>query len=209
LGRATFSNIRRFLTYHLTNNVAELAPFLLWGLTGGTFPLALGVLQILALDIGTDLLPALALGAEPPSPRALTGRAHTGQLIDRPVLRRAFGVLGPTEVLVSMSAFTVVLLAGDWRRGTEPGAQLLATASGTAFAAIVLRQLANAFACRSETRPGYRLDPRTNPLLPARFAVEIVLLLAFSASHPWPTCWAEPCPPHWGGRWPPSPSPPC
>jgi magnesium-transporting ATPase (P-type) len=95
LRRATFSNIRRFLTYHLTDNVAELANFLLWGLTGGTFPLALGVLQILALDIGTDLLPALALGAEPPTPRALTGRARTGQLIDRPVLRRAFGFSAP------------------------------------------------------------------------------------------------------------------
>ena len=65
-GRATFSNIRRFLTYHLTDNVAELTPFVVWALSGGRFPLALGVLQILALDIGTDMLPALALGAEPP-----------------------------------------------------------------------------------------------------------------------------------------------
>ena len=67
-GRATFANIRRFLTYHLTDNVAELTPFVVWALSGGRFPLALGVLQILALDIGTDLLPALALGAEPPEP---------------------------------------------------------------------------------------------------------------------------------------------
>jgi hypothetical protein len=44
-GRATFANIRRFLTYHLTDNVAELAPFLLWALSGGSAPLAIGVLQ--------------------------------------------------------------------------------------------------------------------------------------------------------------------
>jgi cation transport ATPase len=50
-GRATFANIRRFLTYHLTDNVAELAPFVLWALSGGGAPLALGVLQILVLDI--------------------------------------------------------------------------------------------------------------------------------------------------------------
>jgi magnesium-transporting ATPase (P-type) len=186
LGRATFANIRRFLTYHLTDNVAELAPFLLWGLTGGIYPLALGVLQILALDIGSDLLPALALGAEPPSPRASKGTARTGGLIDRQVLRRAFGVLGPTEVLISLGAFTVVLLAGGWRWGTEPDPQLLATASGTAFTAIVLGQLANAFACRSETRPGYRLDPRTNPLLPTAVAVEIGLLLVFLTVPPLP-----------------------
>ena len=66
-GRSTFSNIRRFLTYHLTDNVAELTPFVVWALSGGRFPLALGVLQILCLDIGTDILPALALGAEPPA----------------------------------------------------------------------------------------------------------------------------------------------
>ena len=46
-GRATFANIRRFLTYHLTDNVAELTPFVVWALSGGRFPLALGVLQIL------------------------------------------------------------------------------------------------------------------------------------------------------------------
>ena len=64
-GRATFLNIRRFLTYHLTDNVAELTPFVVWAMSGGRFPLALGVLQILALDIGTDTLSAVALGAEP------------------------------------------------------------------------------------------------------------------------------------------------
>ena len=46
--------------------MAELAPFAAVGASGGSFPLAIGVLQVLALDIGTDMLPALALGAEPP-----------------------------------------------------------------------------------------------------------------------------------------------
>ena len=70
-GRATFANIRRFLTYHLTDNVAELTPFVVWALSGARFPLALGVLQILFLDLGTDLLPALALGVERPTPGLL------------------------------------------------------------------------------------------------------------------------------------------
>jgi calcium-translocating P-type ATPase len=181
MGRATFANIRRFLTYHLTDNVAELAPFLVWAITGGTFPLAIGVLQILALDIGTDLLPALALGAEPPSPRTLRGPARTGQLIDRGVLGRAFGILGPAEVLASMGAFTVVLLAGGWRWGMAPAPDLLAVASGTAFAAIVLGQLANAFACRSGTRPAWRVPPRSNPLLLMAVGVELAVLLVFLA----------------------------
>src|SRR6188768_4216963 len=76
-GRATFANIRRFLTYHLTDNVAELAPFVLWALSGGRIPLALGVLQILCLDLLTDQLPALALGGEPASEHAMNGPART------------------------------------------------------------------------------------------------------------------------------------
>ncbi len=61
-GRAIFANARRFLTYHLTDNVAEVTPFIVWALSGGRFPLALGVIQILALDIGTDTFSAVALG---------------------------------------------------------------------------------------------------------------------------------------------------
>ena len=96
-GRSTFENIRRFLTYHLTDNVAELAPFVVWALSGGAFPLAIGVLQVLALDIGTDVLPALALGGEPPARHVLNGPPVRGHLIDRKLFARAFGVLGPVE----------------------------------------------------------------------------------------------------------------
>ncbi|WP_436498388.1 cation-translocating P-type ATPase [Actinokineospora sp. HUAS TT18] len=186
LGRATFTNIRRFLTYHLTDNVAELTPFVVWALSGGQIPLAITVLQVLALDIGTDLLPALALGAEPANARTLRGRLRTGSLVDRTVLRRAFAVLGPAEALTAMAAFLVVLLAGGWTFGAEPGPELLAAASGTAFTAIVLGQLANAFACRSETRWIGRVGVRGNPLLLLAVGVELALLIVFLTVPPLP-----------------------
>ena len=178
-GRATFTNIRRFLTYHLTDNVAELAPFLLWGLTGGAVPAALGVLQVLAIDIGTDMLPALALGAEPPSRAAVRDQARTGHLVDGRVLGRAFGVLGPAEAAVQLGAFLTVLVLGGWTWGDTPSAALLAAASGTAFTAIVFGQLANAFACRSETRPIGVWSLRGNRLLLGAIACEVVLLGVF------------------------------
>jgi magnesium-transporting ATPase (P-type) len=177
-GRATFANIRRFLTYHLTDNVAELTPFLVFSLTGGGVPLALGVLQVLALDIATDLLPALALGAEPASPRVLDGPPPRRRLIDGRLLRRALAVLGPVEATVAMAAFLAVLVQGGWSYGEEVGAGLLATASGAAFTAVVLGQMANAFACRSGTRPAWRLDWRGNRLLLAAVGVELVILVA-------------------------------
>ena len=178
LGRSTYQNVRRFLTYHLTDNVAELAPFALWALTGSNIPLAIGVLQVLALDIGTDMLPALALGAEPPRRDVMSGRHRPG-LVDRALLLRAFLVLGVTEATVALGAFVGVLLLGDWRWGTTPDAELLAVASGTAFAAIALGQMANSLACRSTSRPVWRLRPRDNPLVLAAVGAELVLLGVF------------------------------
>jgi magnesium-transporting ATPase (P-type) len=178
LGRATYANVRRFLTYHLTDNVAELAPFAAWALSGGRFPLAITVLQVLALDIGTDMLPALGLGAEPPR-RGLMENRKARTIVDRGLLVRAFAVLGATEALMALAAFTWVLVGGGWSWGDAPSPGLLATASGTAFAAIALGQMANAFACRSTRTPVWRTDPRTNPLVLAAVAAEMVLLAIF------------------------------
>jgi magnesium-transporting ATPase (P-type) len=179
-GRATFSNVRRFLTYHLTDNVAELTPFVIWALSGGQFPLALGVLQILALDIGTDTLPAIALGAERPSERVLETPPARGHFLDRLVARRVFGVLGPSEAVIEMSAFVVSLVASGWRPGEDfPEGTTLMIASGAAFAAVVIGQAMNAFTCRSETRSPASIGWLTNRLLIVAVAVELALLLGF------------------------------
>jgi magnesium-transporting ATPase (P-type) len=177
-GRSTFANIRRFLTYHLTDNVAELTPFVFWALSGGRFPLALSVLQILCLDLLTDQLPALALGAEPPSPRSLEGRPSRRRLIDAGLLVRAFCVLGPVESLLEMTAFVAVLLELGWRPGQGlPPSGVLAAASGTAFVAIVVGQAAVAFACRSSSRSFFRVSLRNNPFVPMAILVTWILVL--------------------------------
>lgn len=177
-GRATYSNIHRFLTYHLTDNVAELTPFVIWALSGGQFPLALGVLQILALDIGTDLLPALALGGEPPGKGVLKRPPEKRHLMDRRLMFRVFCVLGPVEALMEMTAFSMVLFGGGWVRGDPQDADLVMAASGAAFTAVVLGQLANAFACRSATLPPWKQGWFTNRLLLWAVLAEIAALAA-------------------------------
>ena len=176
-GRATFVNIRRFLTYHLTDNVAELTPFVVWALSGGQFPLALGVLQILALDLGTDTLSAVALGAEPPARHLLEGPPVRGRLLNGTVLRRAFGLLGPVIAVLTMVAFLVSLAAAGWSLGEAfPSGDTLRAASGAAFMTVVFAQTANAFACRSATVWPGRLGWTSNRLLIPAASTE----LAFS-----------------------------
>ena len=178
-GRATFANIHRFLTYHLIGNVAELTPFLIWALSGGRFPLAIGVLQILCIDIGTNLLPAVALGSETPSAGVLTRPPERRHLLDASLLRRAFGILGPTEATIEMVAFLVAMAAAGWRPGHAfPTGHALAAASGAAFIAVVTGQVGAAFACRSATRSVRQLGWASNRLMLGAIAVTFVLLVA-------------------------------
>ena len=175
-GRAVFANVRRFLTYHLTDNVAEVTPFLAWALSGGRVPLALGVLQILALDIGTDTLSATALGAEPPEPDVLRGPPARGRLLDRTVALRAFGLLGPLEAAAAMLGFLATFAAAGWRPGEPfPGGHARLAASGAAFATVVLAQTANAFACRSAALPPWRLGWWSNRLLVGAASIELLI----------------------------------
>ncbi|MGZ4843159.1 MAG: cation-translocating P-type ATPase [Candidatus Angelobacter sp.] len=195
-GRATFTNVRKFLTYHLTDNVAELAPFVLWALSGGRFPLALGILQILFLDIGTDMLPAVALGAEPPRAGLLDRPPDKHHIMDRGVLIRAFGLLGPTEAVIEIFAFLATFWAAGWKPGMVfPGGTVLMSASGAAFTAVVFGQMANSFACRSARYSPARLGWLTNRLLMFALVVEMILLFMFFAvpqlsailHHQWPS----------------------
>ena len=182
-GRGAFDNTRHFLTYHLTDNVAELAPFVAWALSGGSIPLLLTVLQVLALDIGTDLLPALALGAEAPAPGAMDRppRGAAEHLLNRGVLLRAFAWLGPIEAFVSIG---VALAIAAVQLGWRPGAPIprsdsaTATMSGCLFAAIVLMHTANAFGCRSDTRSAL-VDVTGNRLLLIAVSVEVATLAVF------------------------------
>lgn len=175
-GRATFLSVRRFLTYHLTDNVAELTPYRVWALSAGRIPLALAVLQILALDIGTDTLSATALGAEAPTAHVLDGRPVAGRLLNRHVAWSVFGVLGPLEASVAMAAFFASFLPQGWSPGEPfPDGGSLVAASGATLATIVLAQAANAFACRSATAP---------PLAGALIALaSMPLVLAVDAVH--------------------------
>jgi Ca2+-transporting ATPase len=82
-GRGIYSNIKKFITYILTSNVPELIPTFF--VVFMNVPPALTVLQILSVDLGTDLVPALALGAEEPEEKLLEEppRKATDPLISR------------------------------------------------------------------------------------------------------------------------------
>jgi sodium/potassium-transporting ATPase subunit alpha len=177
-GRTVYANIRKFVTYVLASNVPEVVPYLGFGLF--SIPLALTIPQILVVDLGTDMVPALALGAERPHPgiMELPPRPRNERLLSLPLLLRSYTFLGLIEAGIAMAAFFWFLFSNGWTWGTplawaDP---LYRQATAVTLAAIVVSQVANVFACRSERVSMFRLGFFSNPFIFGGIAVELILL---------------------------------
>jgi magnesium-transporting ATPase (P-type) len=155
-GRRVYDNVRKFVLYIFAHATPEVVPFLVFALSGALVPLPLTVLQILAIDLGTETLPALALGREPAEPglmeRPPRGR-HEG-VITREMLVRGWGLMGGISATLVLGGFFLVLLRGGWHPGDSvaAGSSLHHTyleATTMTFAGIVACQVGTAFASRT------------------------------------------------------------
>jgi magnesium-transporting ATPase (P-type) len=185
-GRAVYDNIRRFAGYHFCSNVGELIPFLVWGISGGAVPLPLVVMQVLAIDLGTDMLPAIALGTERAEPGTMLRppRPKTERLLDRAVLARVFAWVGPLEGLAAMTSFLFAYWLAGWRPW-EPLADsgtLYYEATTMTMAGIVMAQVGAGLGWRTTRRPLAAVGLFSNRLLLVAIAVEIsmIALLAYT-----------------------------
>lgn len=106
-GRGVYNNIRKFLLYILNSNEPEAVPSVLFLLSGGTIPLALTVMQILSIDLGTDLIPAIGLGKENPEKGIMNEppRSQKSHLINKNLLWKAFGWYGLLASIISTAAY--------------------------------------------------------------------------------------------------------
>ncbi|MBI5582355.1 MAG: cation-transporting P-type ATPase, partial [Deltaproteobacteria bacterium] len=185
-GRAVYANIRKFITYIFASNIPEAVPYLAYILL--QIPLPLTILQILAVDLGTDMLPALALGTEKPTPAVMKQppRSRTEKLVDFSVISRAYLFLGPIEAAACMFGFFLVLVGGGWTWGTllPPDQVLYRQATTACLTAIIITQMGNVFACRSSKESVLELGLFTNPLIFTGIGFEFLLQL-FIVYHPW------------------------
>lgn len=180
-GRAVYANIQKFVTYIFASNVPEIVPFLAFVLF--RIPLPLTVMQILAVDLGTDLVPALALGAEPPEPGIMDRppRPRQKRLLDLKLFLRAYGFLGSLEALACMAGFFSAYLLHGWRPGMElpSSGPLYVEATTMTLASIVFAQIGNVFACRTERESIFKVGFFSNRLVLGGILVELFLLNLF------------------------------
>jgi calcium-translocating P-type ATPase len=184
-GRTVYDNIRKFITYIFVHAVPEVAPFVVFALAGGAIPVPLTALQILAIDLGTDTVPALALGREPAEPGIMerSPRPRGTRIIDRTLLERAWLRLGVVEALLVLGGFFFVLLAAGWTPGdaTGTGSPLhddYLRATTMLFAGIVACQVGAAFAVRTTDASLRQIGVFTNPHLIRGIAFELAFATA-------------------------------
>lgn len=178
-GRAVFENIRKFLSYILTSNIPELVPYLAFVLF--KIPLPLTIIQILAVDLGTDILPALGLGAEKPRAGIMQQppRSVHERLLNWPLILRAYLFLGVIEAAAAMAAFFFVLHSGGWEYGeTIPSTDPLYLQATTAtLSAIIVMQVMNVFLCRSSKESIFTYGLLDNRLILTGIAFELAIIL--------------------------------
>lgn len=179
-GRTVYFNIKKFLTYILSSNTPEVVPYILQFFL--KIPLPLSVIQILSIDLGSDMLPGLALGCEKPEKNIMMRPPikSTEKILDWEVFVRGYFFIGAIEAAAAMTAFISFLLLHGWSYGTvkldDPILQ--AQAMTMTLLGAVSCQLVNVWTMRSWEFSMWSIGWRSNKLLLAAIALELVWVWA-------------------------------
>ena len=179
-GRTVYFNVKKFVTYVLSSNVPEIVPYILQFFL--KIPLPLSVIQILFIDLGTDILPGVALGSERPE-KNIMNRPPVGRnekILDWEVCKRGYFFLGLIEAAAAMTAFLSFLLLHGWQYGTVILADPLLHRQAMTMTLLgaVTCQLLNGLTMRSWEFSAFSLGIFSNRLMLAAMAVELLWVWA-------------------------------
>ena len=181
-GRTIFDNIKKFIAYILTSNIPEILPFIAYVLLD--IPLPLTVVLILAIDLGTDILPALGLGAEKPETDVMKKppRSRHERLLTRNLLFMSYGIVGMVQAAAGFFSYFFILFSGGWGWGQELATNdpLYQTAVTAFFASIIICQVADVLICRTRRQSLFSVGILSNRLVLLGIASELSLLALIS-----------------------------
>ncbi len=179
-GRTIYENIRKFITYIFSHETAEIVPFVMMVLF--RIPLPITVMQILAIDLGTDTVPALALGVGPSESDVMDRppRDRKERLLNFGVIFRGYIFLGIIEAALVMSGFFWILFSSGWTWGqqlsfTDP---IYMKATSMVFAGIVLAQMGNLLGCQTSRTSVFEIGVFKNKWIIRGIAFSVAVLLA-------------------------------
>jgi Ca2+-transporting ATPase len=170
-GRVIYANILRFVHYLFSCNLSEVLVVFVAILIG--WPLPLAPLQVLWLNLITDVFPALALALEPSSPGAMRRPPRDPR---EPLLNRAFaGLIVRQGALLAAATLFAFWVGMRWYGSDGAGLRHAVT---IAFMTLALAQVAHALSARSQRRSAFDARLLTNGWLWAAMGVCVLMQLA-------------------------------
>ncbi|MEQ8196883.1 MAG: cation-transporting P-type ATPase [Clostridiaceae bacterium] len=181
-GRAVYSNIRKFMLYILNSNMPEAVPSAMFLFSRGVIPLPLTVMQILTIDLGTDMLPALGLGTEKPEKGVMDQppRNQKEPLLNKKLIIKAFLWYGLLGSAASAFSYFFVNARNGWPKvplagGVDP---VYIKATAMTLAAIVFAQIGAVFNCRTEKQSVFKVGIFNNKQVNFGVIFEVCLIAA-------------------------------
>lgn len=176
-GRAIYENLKKFIWFILSSNIGEVLTIFLAIVF--FLPSPFTALLILAVNVGTDILPALALGLEKPEKYImdLPPRNPKKRILCKKFVLRMF-YIGTCVSIVVIGVYIWTLSKFGWQWGTFPeiNSFMHLKATTAAFAALVITQLFNALNARSEKSSIFKLP--INIHLIGAIAISVAIVLA-------------------------------
>ena len=180
-GRAVYSNIRKFLLYIFNSNMSEAVPSAVFLLSKGIVPLPLTVMQILSVDLGTDMMPALGLGTEQPEKGIMDRppRSRNETLLNKRTAILAFCWYGLLESIASLGAYFFVNILNGWPNVPLSSSGIVYREATTmALATIVFCQIGVVLCCRTEKQSVFKIGLFSNKRVLKGIVFEILLISA-------------------------------
>ena len=179
-GRCVFENIKKFAVYVFNSNMAEAVPFAAMLFSGGLIPMPLTVMQVLSIDLGTDMLPAIALGADNAEQSIMQAppRERSTPLLSKNLLCKALLWYGLIESIAAMMCY----FFANWLNGwpaiplAAQGTDAWSHATTMTLSGVVACQIGAVFCCRTNNRSTFEIGLFSNKMIWAGILFEITLL---------------------------------
>ncbi|HSJ56060.1 MAG TPA: cation-translocating P-type ATPase [Anaerolineae bacterium] len=164
-GRIIYSNIRKFVYYLLSCNMAEITILFLSMLAG--WPLPLIPIQLLVLNLITDGAPALALGVEKGDPDIMDVKPRP---VAEPIINREM-VIGIVVQTIAITAAVLVAFRIGLANGEDHGRTM-------AFATLSISELLRAYTSRSERYSIFAIGVFSNKWMQWAVLASLIVLMA-------------------------------
>jgi len=179
-GRTIYQNIRKFVYYVFSSNASEFLTIIFGTLL--MIPSPIVAVQILAIDLGTDVFPSLALGLEPAEPGAMKRKPFNPK--ERLIGSFGFRRMAYAAMIMAtgaLAAFLWSMKRGGWDFGEkiDLDSALYIKSTAATFAVLSMTQMANLIQTRNEKISAFKMGFSSNKYLIGSIFVSVCVLFSF------------------------------